>query len=155
MYIRLISLARHGQPIQQILYQMDNDRLCHWKPCNKYAAIVFTYVYDKVPSMIKTMLHGNTKHVALGYNVHILCLYYFTRYVVIPPATKLRGGIMDTPFSSVRLSVRLSAVDVQMITRILFIGFQFLFWYRYHLDQDLGWDWIWGSYLIRYAHNGW
>ena len=25
----------------------------------------------------------------------------------------------------------------------------------YHLDQDLGWDWIWASDLIEYAHNGW
>ena len=25
----------------------------------------------------------------------------------------------------------------------------------YHLGKDLGWDWIWASYLIKYAHNGW
>ena len=28
-------------------------------------------------------------------------------------------------------------------------------WYMYHLGQDLGWDWRWASYLIKYAHNGW
>ena len=27
--------------------------------------------------------------------------------------------------------------------------------YLYHLGKDLGWDWIWASYLIKYAHNGW
>ena len=25
----------------------------------------------------------------------------------------------------------------------------------YHLGEDLGWDWIWAPYLIKYAHNGW
>ena len=58
-------------------------------------------------------------------------------------------GILDSPCPSVRLT----AVSVRMITWIIFIGFQF-FWYTYHLGQDLGWDWIWVSYLIKYAHNG-
>ena len=30
-----------------------------------------------------------------------------------------------------------------------------IFWYMYHLGQDLGGDWRWASYLIKYAHNGW
>ena len=25
----------------------------------------------------------------------------------------------------------------------------------YHLGEDLEWHWIWASYLIEYAHNGW
>ena len=28
-------------------------------------------------------------------------------------------------------------------------------WYICHLDQDLLWDRIWVSYLIKHAHNGW
>ena len=57
---------------------------------------------------------------------------------------------------SVRLSVRPSVrpwVGVRMITLILFSGFNFFF-YIYHLGQDLAWDWISASYLIKYAHTG-
>ena len=28
-------------------------------------------------------------------------------------------------------------------------------WYMHHLGEDLGWDWTWASYLIKYVHNGW
>ena len=60
--------------------------------------------------------------------------------VFIPPATKFRGGILDSPCSSVRLSVCLSVclsvrpsvrpwVGVRMITLILFSGFNFFFTY--------------------------
>ena len=50
--------------------------------------------------------------------------------VIIPPETKFRGGILDSPCSSVRPSVRLSVrpwVGVRMITLILFSGFNFFF----------------------------
>ena len=54
--------------------------------------------------------------------------------IVIPPETKFRGGILDSPCSSVRLSVCLSVrpsvrpwVGVRMITLILFSGFKFFF----------------------------
>ena len=40
-----------------------------------------------------------------------------------------------------------------MITLILFSGFK-IFFYIYHLGQDLAWDWISASYLIKYAHTG-
>ena len=80
--------------------------------------------------------------------------------IFIPPATKLRGGILDSPCPSVRLSVCLSVrpsvrpwVGVRMITLILFSGFKFFF-YIYHLGQDLALDWISASYLIKYAHTG-
>ena len=66
------------------------------------------------------------------------------------------GGILDSPCSSVRQSVCLSVrpwVGVRMITLILFSGFKFFF-YIYHLGQDLAWDWISASYLIKYAHTG-
>ena len=46
--------------------------------------------------------------------------------VIIPPETKFRGGILDSPCSSVRPSVRLFVrpwVGVRMITLILFSGF--------------------------------
>ena len=72
--------------------------------------------------------------------------------IIIPPATKLRGvGILDSPCSSVRPSVRRRCPDDNFN---FFIGFQF-FWYMYHSGEDLGWDWIWASHLIKYAHNGW
>ena len=89
-------------------------------------------------------------------------------YLIIPPATKFRGGILDSPCSSVRLSVLLSVcpsvcpsvhpsvrpwVGVRMITLILFSVFKFFF-YIYHLGQDLAWDWISAFYLIKYAHTG-
>ena len=52
----------------------------------------------------------------------------------IPPETKFRGGILDSPCSSVRLSVCLSVcpsvrpwVGVRMITLILFSGFKNFF----------------------------
>ena len=57
---------------------------------------------------------------------------------------------------SVCLSVRPSVrpwVGVRMITLILFSGF-INFFYIYHLGQDLAWDWISASYLIKYAHTG-
>ena len=80
--------------------------------------------------------------------------------LVIPPETKFRGGILDSPCSSVRLSVCPSVrpsvrpwVGVRMITLILFSGFK-NFFYIYHLGQDLAWDWISASYLIKYAHTG-
>ena len=54
--------------------------------------------------------------------------------LVIPPETKFRGGILDSPCSSVRLSVCLSVrpsvrpwVGVRMITLILFSGFKIFF----------------------------
>ena len=61
---------------------------------------------------------------------------------------------------SVCLSVCLSVcpsvrpwVGVRMITLILFSGFK-IFFYVYHLGQDIAWDWISASYLIKYAHTG-
>ena len=45
-------------------------------------------------------------------------------------------------------------LGVRTITWIVFIGFQF-FGHMYHLGEDLGCDWIWASYLIKYVHNGW
>ena len=30
-----------------------------------------------------------------------------------------------------------------------------IFWYMHYLGEDLGRDWIWASYFIKYAHNGW
>ena len=73
------------------------------------------------------------------------------------PRNEVEGGY--TGFTlfvrpSVCPSVRPSAVGVPMITWILFIRFQF-FWHMYHLGEDLGWYWIWASYLIKYVHNGW
>ena len=95
--------------------------------------------------------HMSTYHLALFSYYYIL---------IIPPATKLRGGILDSPCSSVRLSVCLSVcpsvrpwVGVRMITLILFSGFK-IFFYIYHLGEDLAWDWISASYLIKYAHTG-
>ena len=55
-------------------------------------------------------------------------------YIIIPPETKFRGYILDSPCSSVRLSVCLSVrpsvrpwVGVRMITLILFSGFKKFF----------------------------
>ena len=65
------------------------------------------------------------------------CHNYHCRFVlIIPPATKSKGGILDSPCSSVRLSVCPSVclsvrpsvrpwVGVRMITLILFSGFKF------------------------------
>ena len=52
------------------------------------------------------------------------------------------------------LGSRSWVLGVRTITWFFFIGFQF-FWHMYHLGEDLGWDWIWASYLIKYVHNGW
>ena len=76
------------------------------------------------------------------------------------PRNEVEGGY--TGFTlfvrpSVCLSVRPSVrpwVGVRMITLILFSGFK-IFFYIYHLGQDLAWDWISASYLIKYAHTGW
>ena len=81
--------------------------------------------------------------------------------IIIPPATKLKGVYWIHPVRpsvcpSVCLSVRPSVrpwVGVRMITLILFSGLKFFF-YIYHLGQDLAWDWISASYLIKYAHTG-
>ena len=55
---------------------------------------------------------------------------------------KLRGVYWIHP---VRPSVRPSVRSFRRIS---------IFWYMYHLGQDLGRDWIWVSYIILYAHNG-
>ena len=89
---------------------------------------------------------------ALGI-IHTILLY--------PPKRSLGGVYWIHP---VRLSVCLSVcpsvrpsvrpwVGVRMITLILFNGFK-IFFYIYHLGQDLAWDWISASYLIKYAHTG-
>ena len=64
--------------------------------------------------------------------------------VIIPPETKFRGGILDSPCSSVRPSVRPSVclsvclsvrpwVGVRVITLILFSGFE-----KFLVDISLG-----------------
>ena len=85
--------------------------------------------------------------------------------LLYPPQRSWGGGGGYTGFTlfvrpSVRLSVCLSVrpsvrpwVGVRMITLILFSGFK-KFFYIYHLGQDLAWDWISASYLIKYAHTG-
>ena len=91
----------------------------------------------------------------INYKVWDEITYPFNSTVIIPPETKFRGGILDSPCSSVHLSVRPSVrpwVGVRMITLILFSGFK-IFFYIYHLGQDLAWDWISASYLIKYAHT--
>ena len=57
---------------------------------------------------------------------------------------------MDSPCSFVRPS----AVSVRMITWILSSDCN-LFLHMFHFSEDLGWDRIWASCLIKYAHNGW
>ena len=122
--------------------------------------------------------HSQYWHLWVGFSVHdTLCgesavgllqlqsLLYVLVAIIIPSATKFRVGILDSPCSSVRLSVCLSVrlsvrpsvrpwVGVRMITLILFSGFK-IFFYIYHLGQDLAWDWISASYFIKYAHTGW
>ena len=103
----------------------------------------------------------------MDYPCFIICYICFR--VIIPPATKFRGVYWIHPVRpsvcpsvclsvcpSVRPSVHPSVrpwVGVLMITLILFSGFKFFF-YIYHLGQDLAWDWISASYLIKYAHTG-
>ena len=90
---------------------------------------------------------------------------WMTSLIIIPPETKFRGVYWIHPVRpsvcpsvclsvcpSVRPSVR-PWVGVRMITLILFSGFK-IFFYIYHLGQDLAWDWISASYLIKYAHTG-
>ena len=76
--------------------------------------------------------------------------------LIIPPETKFRGVYWIHPVRpSVCLSVRPSVrpwVGVRMITLILFSGFKKKNCI-YHLGQDLAWDWISASYLIKYAHT--
>ena len=65
-----------------------------------------------------------------GLNHHFLYIYKSDERFIIPPKTKFRGGILDSPCSSVRLSVRPSVrpwVGVRMITLILFSGFKNFF----------------------------
>ena len=69
--------------------------------------------------------------------------------IIYTPRNKVEGG-----YTGFTLFVRPSTVGVRMITWILFIRFQF-FLHMYHLGEDLGRDWIWVSYLIKYVHNGW
>ena len=81
--------------------------------------------------------------------------------LLYPPKRSLGGVYWIHPVRpsvclSVCLSVRPSVrpwVGVRMITLILFSGFK-NFFYIYHLGQDLAWDWISASYLIKYAHTG-
>ena len=64
----------------------------------------------------------------------------------------VRPSVCPSVCLSVRPSVR-PWVGVRMITLILFSGLK-NFFYIYHLGQDLAWDWISASYLIKYAHTG-
>ena len=66
------------------------------------------------------------------------------------PPTKLRGVYWIHPVRpSVHPSVRRRCPDdnLNSFDRIFFQ-------YMYHLGEDLGWEWIWASYLIKYAYNG-
>ena len=92
--------------------------------------------------------------------------------LLYPPQRSLGGGytgftlfVRPSVCPSVCLSVRPSVcpsvrpsvrpwVGVRMITLILFSGFKKSFLHIYHLGQDLAWDWISASYLIKYAHTG-
>ena len=74
--------------------------------------------------LLSTSNHGQTANTK--------CVNYLSPLVaiIIPPETKFRGGILDSPCSSVRPSVRPSVrlsvrpwVGVRMITLILFSGF--------------------------------
>ena len=106
-----------------------------------------------------TRLCSHTNEIKQRYPTCWLCQY--SRFIIIPSATKLRGvywihpvrpSVCPSVCPSVRPSVR-PWVGVRMITLILFSGFK-KFFYIYHLGQDLAWDWISASYLIKYAHTG-
>ena len=75
--------------------------------------------------------------------VYVICCY--------TPAMKLRDGVywIHPVRPSVCRSVRCHCPDDNS-NSFLWISF---FWYMHHMRHDLGWDWIWVPYLIKYAHN--
>ena len=124
-----------------------------WDNTNLFSAI--EYALPAHTSNVNELLNNELVCICEWLTVNILSFSFMkTKYMifhqikndisslVIPPATKLRGVYWIHP---VRPSVCPSTVGVRMITWIIFTGFQF----------DLGGDWIWASYLNRYAHNGW
>ena len=125
-----------------------------WDDTNLFSAI--EYILPAHTSNVNELLNNELVRICEWLTVNRLSLSFMkTKYMLFHPthndisslvistATKLRGY---TGFTlSVRPSVCPSTVGVQMITWIIFTGSQF----------DLGWDWIWASYHIKYAHNGW
>ena len=107
------------------------------------------YCWCGIVSITTTMLVSwQQQQQQLRFQVHHCLVYIIPQYntgkVFIPPETKFRGGILDSPCSSVRLSVcpsvRLSVrpsvrpwVGVRMITLILFSGFK-----KFLVDISLG-----------------
>ena len=75
---------------------------------------------------------------ALGHEEPGTCIQWSQLITLLyPPAMKLKGGILDSPCSSVRPS----AIGVQMILKFFSWDIYF-FRYMYHLGQDLGWELI-------------
>ena len=81
---------------------------------------------------------------------------------LIIPLQRSWGGYTGFTLSIclfVRLSVRPS-VSPSVHHRCPDVNLNYFHWilfflYMHHLGEDLGWDRIWASYLIKYAHNGW
>ena len=99
-------------------------------------ALVYAIVHENPQMDIRESWHNCPWQYFRSFDRGIIILSVFMApdRVVIPHATKLRGGILDSPCSSVRLSVRLSVrpsvrpwVGVRMITLILFSGFKIFF----------------------------
>ena len=130
-----------------LTYQEKNVWLYEWIASRMKHDVIYIMIYMFSIYRFIAFVHCNIQNL------------YNWWYLIIPPETKFMGGY--TGFTlfvrpSVCLSVRPSVrpwVGVRMITLILFSGFK-NFFYIYHLGQDLAWDWISASYLIKYAHTG-
>ena len=81
------------------------------------------------------------------------CQKYRALMFIIPPQRSWGEGVywIHPVRSSVCPSVRCWCPDDNLNS---FHRNSIFFWYMYHLGQDLGRDWIWASYLIKYVHNG-
>ena len=93
---------------------MQNIGMCLLYKSNQIARLV-SHLTNHFSKWMFTAKHKNaTKFGSTNEILHILLYHQVTSYgyiimdscIIIPPATKLRGGILDSPCSSVRPSVR-------------------------------------------------
>ena len=84
-----------------------------------------------------------------------LCFYALTHHYT--PTTKLKWGGGGGGYTGFTLFVHPSVLPPSVsgwLLELFSLDFNF-YRYMYPLGEDLEWDWIWASYLIKYAHNGW
>ena len=135
-----LSVETWGWCVKIIIFSSVMDSICHISNIIMHVLLwwnVYMFTQVLLCCLFPCLLHNSgKKHQKQPSSECMNSLPLELFCIIIPPETKFRGGILDSPCSSVRLSVRASVrpsvrlwVGVRMITLILFSGFNFFFTY--------------------------